>query len=784
MAGVQVGALELLISALGADQTIADIRRVDAAATAAGAKPHHLTVDARGATEAGREVTAAANTATTALGRTSAGANASYRAVATAMRAEVAGVATVAKESAATVDTSLRASLARANSTSTLMRRLATATGIPGAGRMAGVVSAAEGTGLAGLRAGAGTLLGGLGITLGAAAAVSGFSSMVSGAITASNNLATSLRVLESTSKLTGVPISFLRATSDQLSRSLGITTTTMNGMVATAARFTSVAGRTNETGVFLTRWLELAAARGLSAADAMQALESTMRGDDSGLNKLGLMNPSGIYDKWAASMGTTAAKMTGVQKQQAIINEVMTEGAKVQGAYADRMNTAEGAQERLTNAKESFLVALGQAITGGTGYTGILSTLTGILDGFTAGVRSSSGGIRQFVTDLGSIASLGATLIGFFSDVGRALDLFNARMQVAAAWAHMGLAFGSAESQANYRQARANLDAMLSGKAADPVVSSSVSSTLTDFMHAPRAPIVTTAKALTDAQRRAAANRAMSEALRQQQPELQAMEAAMKAVTPGVGMTGSSPTAERFGLTSKELMSLGDPMAQAARVAQGEMNKHPVFLTFRFDPKNSRLLEASREFADDIGKTVASSISAGFGAAFTRAFQGGGVLSSIGAGFAALTKGMLGGLGSAMVAFGEKALMASTLMAAIQKGLNALLPGGAIVASLAMIAIGSALAAGAQGMFGGESGRGAGGGSFSAPIGGDITTRTTLGPRAAPVGGQMAPTGRTGTPSTVQPIVNNFTVIGQNDPVAQRQIAGMVDRARRRGIG
>jgi hypothetical protein len=223
--------------------------------------------------------------------------------------------------------------------------------------------------------------------------------------------------------------------------------------------------------------------------------------------------------------------------------------------------------------------------------------------------------------------------------------------------------------------------------------------------------------------------------------------------------------------------------------LAQGD-RATPVVMPVRLRPLIINEPEALRAlrarigtFADGIGQAIAGSISAGFGAAFTKVFQGGGVMASIGAGFKALTGALLGGLGQAMVAFGQATVVAGGLMEVIKKTLMGFFGLGTVAAGVAMIAIGSALSAVASSAFGGM-GSGGGGASFSAPsLSGDVSTRTTLTPRAAPVGGLPAPTGRTGTLETPRPVVVNATIIGPNDPSAQRAVKQLITNAERRGI-
>lgn len=111
--------------------------------------------------------------------------------------------------------------------------------------------------------------------------------------------------------------------------------------------------------------------------------------------------------------------------------------------------------------------------------------------------------------------------------------------------------------------------------------------------------------------------------------------------------------------------------------------------------------MDMMNDLRDQFAESIANSLVDGIEAGFTTAFATG----NIGKGFAQLSKSLLGGLGKAMMEFGKASLLASTFMEHIKKSLSSFLPGGAIVASIAMIALGAALSAAAGSAFGGSSG-------------------------------------------------------------------------------
>ena len=171
---------------------------------------------------------------------------------------------------------------------------------------------------------------------------------------------------------------------------------------------------------------------------------------------------------------------------------------------------------------------------------------------------------------------------------------------------------------------------------------------------------------------------------------------------------------------------------------------------------------------ADQMSTTLADSIGSAFEAAFAT--------GRISEGFRALGQSMLAGLGSMLQMFGTKALVASQLMASLLESFKTLNPKVAVAAAIGLIALGGALKGAAQSAFGGG---GAGGNVSMASVGsfgggGGGTTRlpgVTFGPTASATAGSL---------TAAAPI--NVTIIGPNDPSAQRQMQELIANASRRG--
>jgi hypothetical protein len=185
-----------------------------------------------------------------------------------------------------------------------------------------------------------------------------------------------------------------------------------------------------------------------------------------------------------------------------------------------------------------------------------------------------------------------------------------------------------------------------------------------------------------------------------------------------------------------------------------------------------ARTAELRQNVGADLAQGLTMTLADSIGSAFETAFATG----NIGEGFKALGRAMLSGLGSMIQAFGVKALAASKLMATLLESFKTLNPYIAIPAALGLIALGGALKGAAAGAFGGAMGAGMGGTPFVSTIGGQAGGAGRLpgvfyGPTAAGGVGQIQP-----TPSM------NVTIIGPNDPSAQRQMQELMRNAQRRG--
>lgn len=143
--------------------------------------------------------------------------------------------------------------------------------------------------------------------------------------------------------------------------------------------------------------------------------------------------------------------------------------------------------------------------------------------------------------------------------------------------------------------------------------------------------------------------------------------------------------------------------------------------------------------------------------------------------GFKAMAKAMLAGLGGMLIQFGKSLIPVGALMEKVRTALMTLSPQGIVAAGLGMIAVGAALRGAAQAAFGGSAASAGTAASIAPSLGTTGGTMTlgglTYGPTAA---------GSAATIQRVNPV--SVTIIGPNDPAAQRQMQELITNANRRG--
>jgi hypothetical protein len=177
------------------------------------------------------------------------------------------------------------------------------------------------------------------------------------------DNYRASLQKLEGAAKLTGIPLQQLTALADEGRKAFQLSSGVANEFAAEVGKLAQKAGDTTKAKDALAAFLEIGAARGLSSAQTLQAVQQAILGIDEGTDKLFGKNPSVLYAEYADKIGTTAGKLTDQQKAQALLDATVEGGLRVQGTYAQYLETSAGKQELLNNALEEARVSFGRSL-------------------------------------------------------------------------------------------------------------------------------------------------------------------------------------------------------------------------------------------------------------------------------------------------------------------------------------------------------------------------------------------------------------------------------------
>ena len=173
----------------------------------------------------------------------------------------------------------------------------------------------------------------------------------------------TALAKLRAQSQLTGVPMDQMNALVEKARKEFGLGTIAAIDVTAAVAKFATAAGDSSKASGLMASALELGAASGMNATQVAEGLSSALAGNDEWLNRLGLSNPSVIWEKYRVANGLAKDQMDDTTKALAVMTAIMDAGNTVTGVYADRMASGAGQQEKLNNRLDEAKVAFGTAL-------------------------------------------------------------------------------------------------------------------------------------------------------------------------------------------------------------------------------------------------------------------------------------------------------------------------------------------------------------------------------------------------------------------------------------
>jgi hypothetical protein len=617
--------------------------------------------------------------------------------------------------------------------------RLSKVTGItavaPGAGQV---------TGIAGAVRGALPVFGALAATMAAANLVSWFGD----SSRAADDFERSIRKVSASAKLLGVAEGDIRALATSAEKGFALSTGMASDLAVEITKLAKGAGQLDQSEVALRSFLDLGAARGLDAAQTLTAVRQSILGIDEGTDKLFGVNPSALWKDFAASIGTTAGKLSDAQKLQALLTAAIRDGGLVRGEYAEWLKSAAGRTAQMAQANERLKVAVARLFTG---------------------VRTD-------------VASGGASLLGWLADVvewyGKAdrageqwWENMARRMRILAPLPIPTLPAVTV-SPRNQRD-----PITISGAETEAEKIAKVMARLEEERRAKIAAQVAALVKLVELRKLEAGDvdaifrleAALTAELERGNLTLQRRVDITEQLLSLQGMLGKAPDIASTPSTETK------PPKEFERIdlpgtVQDELSKGGLEIPQDVLDEVARQMNIEQQLTQTIGSAIASGIVNGFAVGLS---QGG-----IAEGFAQMASQILQQFGSIMVDLGVQAIIAGKMMAGVMAFIVAN-PILAIALGAGLVAAGAAIG-GKRGRAGSGGGSSIGGGSFADTD----TTRIRIADRAGSVPNRsMALPGAQGNLAAPgNPVTVNLGLWNPNDPAVERLVGQTMRRAERRG--
>ncbi|MBA3712456.1 MAG: hypothetical protein H0W76_08395, partial [Pyrinomonadaceae bacterium] len=219
---------------------------------------------------------------------------------------------------------------------------------------------------------------GGFGLPLGAgavgAAVGIGAAAAFKASYDAGRELERSNRLIGASAKEAGIAYDVLTAKAAAFSRLTAVSRAEGTETFAQLTRLAQVAGKTDQLDKIAKGFADLGAARGIKGAELATLAQQILSGQDEGLNRLGLPDPSKLYAEYAKGIGRTAESLTQAEKATAALDAVMRKAAIFNGAAERQLQTGAGQIDAFTASIKNLAGEVGQAAIADLG--GLLGAL------------------------------------------------------------------------------------------------------------------------------------------------------------------------------------------------------------------------------------------------------------------------------------------------------------------------------------------------------------------------------------------------------------------------
>lgn len=192
-------------------------------------------------------------------------------------------------------------------------------------------------------------------------------------------------RMLAASSRETGIGLDRLEEAARRFAINTGTSFAEASSSTAQLARIVQQIGRAGDFERIQKQILDLAAARGLAARDLGTLMDQLISGQDEALNRLGIANPSQLYEQWARSSGRTVASLTELERLQIRVNAVLEKSRLFNGEAERRAASAAGQLDQLTaRIRLSFAAFASRLIENQIGGINLIPIINNAIDIFS----------------------------------------------------------------------------------------------------------------------------------------------------------------------------------------------------------------------------------------------------------------------------------------------------------------------------------------------------------------------------------------------------------------
>lgn len=143
-----------------------------------------------------------------------------------------------------------------------------------------------------------------------------------------------------------------------------GLADTAAASITARIQQLANATGKPQDLEKLQKGFLDLAGAKGIKNDELDSLIGTILSGQDEGLNRLGLSDPSKLQAAYAASIHKTVDALTNQEKTQAAVNAVMEKAAVFAGANEEKMKSLTGQIETSRATFNNLETQIGRNIT------------------------------------------------------------------------------------------------------------------------------------------------------------------------------------------------------------------------------------------------------------------------------------------------------------------------------------------------------------------------------------------------------------------------------------